>query len=335
MPRRCKKKAGSPITIGFCPASGLLALCLSCLPTQQPTAEDMQLPDEQQLLDDVPLPDELELPAAAEEADVGEGASPSLIVEAEATTDTIDVPFFGQLSVSRLGLPGFTFLVGLVDGFNPCAMWVLVFLLSVLVNVKDRRKIMLIAGTFVFVSGLAYFAFMAAWLKLFLLIGIARPVQIALGAMAIFIGLVNIKDFFAFKKGISFSIPESSKPGLYRRVRQIVNAKYLTLALAGAISLAVIVNMIELLCTAGLPALYTQILTMQGLPEWKNYLYLALYISAYMLDDSLLLLVVVVTLSHRRLQEREGRWLKLISGLVILLLGLVMILRPTWLQLGH
>ena len=213
-------------------------------------------------------------------------------------------------------------------------MWILVFLLSVLVNVKDRRRILLIAGTFVFVSGLAYFAFMAAWLNLFMLIGIARPIQIALGILAVLIGSINVKDFFAFKQGVSLSIPESSKPGLYRRVREIVATKYLSVAIGGAITLAVVVNLVELLCTAGLPALYTQILSMQQLPAWQNYVYLGLYIAAYMFDDTMLLGIVVATLSHRKLQEREGRWLKLISGVVILALGVVMILRPEWLQLG-
>lgn len=279
--------------------------------------------------DDVPLPMEAgELETGESELIVDEAAS-------DSETDTIDLPFLGQLSAGEMGLPLFTFVVGLIDGFNPCAMWILVFLLSVLVNIKDRRKILLIAGTFVFVSGLAYFAFMAAWLNVFMLIGIARPAQVILGLLAIIIGIVNVKDFFAFKKGVSFSIPEAAKPGLYRRVREIVSAQYLTAALGGVIVLAVVVNLVELLCTAGLPALYTQILTMQDLPTWKNYAYLALYILAYMLDDTILLAIVVATLSHRRLQEREGRWLKLLSGVVILALGLVMILRPEWLQLGH
>ena len=284
--------------------------------------------------DELPF-DDVPLPMEAGELEIGES---ELIVDeagSDPETDTIDLPFLGQLSAGEMGLPLFTFVVGLIDGFNPCAMWILVFLLSVLVNIKDRRKILLIAGTFVFVSGLAYFAFMAAWLNVFMLIGIARPAQVILGLLAIIIGVVNVKDFFAFKKGVSFSIPESAKPGLYRRVREIVSAQYLTAALGGVIVLAVVVNMVELLCTAGLPALYTQILTMQDLPTWKNYAYLALYILAYMLDDTILLAIVVATLSHRRLQEREGRWLKLVSGVVILALGLVMILRPEWLQLGH
>lgn len=245
--------------------------------------------------------------------------------------EEINVPLFGKLRVSVLGMPAFTFLIGLLDGFNPCAMWVLIFLLSILVNLKSRGRLLLIAGTFVAVSGLAYFMFMAAWLNVFMLIGFARHAQIALGILAVFIGLVNVKDFFAFGRGFSFSIPQSAKPGIYARMRQIVMTKYITVALAGAVVLAVLVNTIELLCTAGLPALYTEILTFRNYPWWENYLYLSLYIVAYMFDDTIMLVIAVVTLSHRKLQEREGRWLKLISGLVILALGAAMLFKPDWL----
>ncbi len=255
-------------------------------------------------------------------------------VETAPGPQGIQVPWFGTLWVDEVGMPAFTLAIGLVDGFNPCAMWVLVFLLSVLVNVRSRAKILAIAGTFVLVSGLAYFAFMAAWLNVFLLVGFLRPLQITLGLMAIFIGLINVKDFVAFKQGISLSIPESAKEGIYDRVRKIVSAKYLGVAVAMAVVLAVGVNIVELLCTAGLPALYTQILTLQKLPGWKNYAYLVLYNVAYMFDDTLMLAAFVITLSHRKVQEREGRWLKLVSGLVVLALGVVMIFRPSWLQLA-
>ncbi|HVW36010.1 MAG TPA: glutaredoxin [Pirellulales bacterium] len=264
-------------------------------------------------------------------ADLGE-ANQEPSETASEEEPQIELPLFGPIRLRDWGLPGFTFLVGLVDGFNPCAMWVLVFLLSVLVNLRDRKKILIVAGTFVFISGLAYFLFMTAWLNVFVLIGWARPTQIALGLLATFIGLINVKDFVAFGRGVSFSIPESAKPGIYARVRRIVTAKYLTAALVGAAALAVVVNVIELLCTAGLPAMYTQILTLQELPAWKNYLYLGLYIVAYMFDDTIMLALAVVTLSHRRMQEGEGRWLKLVSGLVILALGLAMIFRPEWLE---
>ncbi len=285
--------------------------------------EDQELPAE------VPLPDEFELPAEVEFPD--DSSEDQIIVSSDSITvdpDNVEVPLLGRLSLSRLGLPAFTFLIGLVDGFNPCAMWVLVFLLSVLVNLKERKKILLVAGTFVIVSGLAYFTFMAAWFNVFQLVGLLRPVQIGLGITAIVIGLINVKDFFAFHQGVTLSIPESAKPGIYRRVREIVSAKHMLTALSAAVVLAIVVNIVELLCTAGLPALYTEVLTMQELPTWANYSYLALYISAYMLDDTILVGIVVITLSHRRLQESEGRWLKLLSGIVILLLGAVMIIRP-------
>jgi cytochrome c biogenesis protein CcdA len=297
-------------------------------------AESAELPDAAPRLSEPddgleslpPLPDEL--PPLPEEPSGDLAGNPQT---ASDIRGTIDLPFFGPVNVNELGMPAFTFLIGLVDGFNPCAMWVLVFLLSILVNIKDRRKILAIAGSFVLVSGCAYFAFMAAWLKCFQLIGLQRKVQILLGIFGITIGVINIKDFFAFRRAITLSIPESAKPGIYRRVREIVTTKYLSIAIAGAVSLAVVVNIIELFCTAGLPALYTQVLTMQQLPAWANYAYLALYNVAYMLDDAIVLLLAVVTLSHRKLQEREGRWLKLISGLVILGLGLAMIFCPDWL----
>jgi hypothetical protein len=245
----------------------------------------------------------------------------------------IKTAWFGELQAQDLGLPLFTIAVGLLDGFNPCAMWVLLFLLSLLVNLQDRRKMALIAGTFVLISGLIYFAFMAAWLNVFLLIGLSRGIQIALGGLALFVGAVNVKDFFALHRGISLSIPESAKPGFYARVRRILQAENLAGAMAGIAVLAGLVNMIELLCTAGFPALYTQILTMQQLPTWEYYGYLGLYNLAYILDDSVMVTIGVVTLSRKKLQERAGRWLKLTGGAVMLSLGLVLILKPEWLAL--
>jgi len=165
----------------------------------------------------------------------------------------------------------------------------------------------------------------------FQLIGLLRPAQIALGLLRISVGAIHVKDFFAFKKGVSLSIPETAKPGLYARMRAILTAETVWAAVLGAAVLAVLVQIIELLCTAGLLALYTSLLTLQPLPAWENYAYLLLYIVAYMLDDLVMVAVAVVTLGHHKLQERGGRALKLASGLVILLLGAIMLIRPEWL----
>lgn len=245
-----------------------------------------------------------------------------------SSVESIETGWFGPLRVHDLGLPLFTVVIGVLDGFNPCAMWVLLFLLSLLVNLQDRRKMALIAGTFVIVSGLVYFAFMAAWLNVFLVLGLSRAVQIGFGGIALFIGLVNVKDFFALHQGLSLSIPKSAKPGLYARTRRILQADNLAGALVGVIILAGLVNTIELLCTAGFPAIYTQILTMQQLPTWTYYGYLGLYNLAYILDDSLMVTIAVVTLSRLKLQEGAGRWLKLTSGLVMACLGVTLLLAP-------
>lgn len=315
--------AGPLFATGFHPAAAvslLVAVVPQSFPDDPPAPEpELPLPgfdaESEPGAADLPLPESADAgPAAAENG------------------DAVTLPVFGRISVSELGMPLFTIAVGLVDGFNPCAMWVLLFLLSILVNLQNRWRILAIAGTFVIVSGVAYFAFMAAWLNVFMLIGIVRPVQIGLALLAIVIGSIHVKDFFAFHQGLSLSIPESVKPGIYARVRNIVTAEHLPAAIAGAITLAVLVNVVELLCTAGLPALYTNILMQQGYSAAVRYLYLMVYVLAYMLDDSLMVAAVITTLSKRKLQETQGRWLKLISGGAILGLGVVMLLRPEWLE---
>jgi glutaredoxin len=273
-------------------------------------------------------------PAALPAAPAGAicGADPQAPCAGDADPESVTVRLFGRLSVKRLGLPLFTFVLGLIDGTNPCAMWVLLYLLAILVNLRSRAKMLAIAGTFVLVSGLAYFAFMAAWLSLFRLIGYSRVIQGVLGAVAVGFGLLNLKDAVAPGHGPSLSIPESAKPGIYARTRAILRSQHMAAAVAGAAVLAVLVNMVELLCTAGLPALYTNILAARHLPWWQHALYLGLYNVAYMLDDAVMLGIAIVTLSRRKLQERGGRILKGVSGAVMLALGAIMLLRPQWLR---
>jgi glutaredoxin len=270
-------------------------------------------------------------------AEVTGRALESLLAGAPAPPDepqAVQTRLFGEIDAGALGLPMFTAAIGLLDGFNPCALWVLVFVLSLLVNLKDRGKVLLVGGTFVLASGLVYFAFMAAWLNVFLLVGVSRPIQVGLGAVAILIGLVNVKDFVAFGRGLSFSIPDSAKPAIYARMRAVLQAENVMGALGAVVVLALLVNTVELLCTSGLPAVYTQILVARELPGWQYYGYLALYNVFYMLDDSLLLAAAVVTLRMSKLQERGGRALKLISGVVMLLLGVALVFRPGWLEWG-
>jgi len=257
---------------------------------------------------------------------LGLSADPPVVTS--ALRPVVELPLFGRIDVDDYGLTFFTIVIGLIDGFNPCAMWVLLFLLTLLVNMKSRTRIIIVAGTFVLVSGVVYFAFMAAWLNLFLIMGFSRLMQLTVGIVALLIGVVHIKDYIAFGRGLSLSIPQSAKPGLYARMRDVIYARNLLMSLVAVVMLAVLVNLIELLCTAGLPAVYAHILTAHDLPAVSYYAYLLLYNLAYIFDDALMVSIAVYTLNRTRMQERAGRILKLISGCVILLLGIVLIVFP-------
>ncbi len=236
--------------------------------------------------------------------------------------ESFELDFFGQkLTLTEIGLPLFTLAMGLLDGFNPCSMWVLILMISLLAPTRNRWRMLAIAGTFVAIEGIAYFLFMSAWLNLFLWIGLSRISEIIIALIALLAGAINLKDFWFFGRGLSLSIPNSAKPDIYARIRRILNAQNLTGALIGVAILAVLVQIVEFMCTSGFPALYTRILTLQHFSSFDYYSYLLLYNVAYMFDDCVILGIGVITLSQRRLQEKEGRLLKLISGLVMVGLG--------------
>ena len=249
-----------------------------------------------------------------------------------ADAPTLALPFWGAVRAEDLSLPVLTVVLAGLDAFNPCAFFVLLFLLSLMAHQRQRTRMALIGGVFVLTSGLMYFAFMAAWLNVFALFGHLGWITLAAGALAVAIGLVNIKDFFLFERGVSLSIPESKKPEIFRRARNILNAERLPTMLSATVLLAVAVNFYELLCTAGFPMVYTRILTLADLTPAVRYLYLAAYNLIYVVPLALIVLVFVRTMGARKLSEREGRLLKLMSGLMMLGLGGVLLLAPALLN---
>lgn len=244
----------------------------------------------------------------------------------------LHVPLIGEVATDHLSLPAFTLILAGLDAFNPCAFFVLLFLLSLLTHQKDRRRMAIIGGIFVLTSGLMYFAFMAAWLNVFQLLGAMAWLTLAAGLLAIIVGVVNIKDFFAFERGITLSIPESRKPDIYRRARAILNAGNLPAMLGATVILAVAANFYELLCTAGFPMVYTRLLTLSNLSPGARYAYLAFYNLIYALPLALIVFVFVRTLGAHKLKEREGRLLKLLSGIMMLELGVLLAAAPALLN---
>lgn len=240
----------------------------------------------------------------------------------------VDLPVIGTVDPAALSLPVLTVVIAGLDAFNPCAFFVLLFLLSLLVHARSRRRMAFIGGVFVTFSGLVYFAFMAAWLNLFLITGEMRLVTLAAGAVALFIAAVNVKDYFWFKRGLTLSIPERAQAGLFRRVRGLTTGQGTGALLLGTIALALAANSYELLCTAGLPMVYTRILTLAELDTAGYYGYLALYNLVYVLPLAAIVGLFTWTLGARKLGEYEGRLLKLLSGLMMGGLGLVLLTAP-------
>ncbi len=214
---------------------------------------------------------------------------------------TLRLPGLGELDAARLSLP---------------------------VHQRDRRRMLLIGMLFVAVSGLMYFAFMAAWLGLFLVVGGLPWVTAAAGVVALVIGVINVKDFVAFRQGLSLSIPAGGKADIFQRARAILKADRLPEMLAATLFLAVAANFYELLCTAGFPMVYTRLLSLQVPDRTAQYGWLALYNLVHVLPLMAIVLAFVRTMGARRLGEREGRLLKLLSGLMMLGLGLCLVLAP-------
>lgn len=240
----------------------------------------------------------------------------------------LDLPLVGKVDAQRLSLPALTVMLAGLDAFNPCAFFVLLALLSLMVHAKSRTRIAVVGGIFVLFSGLMYFVFMAAWLNLFLALRNLDWITVAAGAVAFGIGLLAIKDYVVLGRGPSLSIPEAAKPGLFERMRRLIGLESMLGLLIGTSLLAIAANTYELLCTSGFPLVYTRILTLHDLPNAARYAYLALYNSVYVIPLLLVVIVFVVTLGSRKLQEGEGRTLKLISGLMMAGMGIVLITAP-------
>ena len=244
----------------------------------------------------------------------------------------ISLPLIGSVNPETNSLMFVTVMIAAVDAFNPCAFFVLMFLLSMMLRTGSRARMLLVGGIFLFFSGLLYFLFMAAWLNLFRVIGELGVITMIAALIAILAGLINVKDFFWFKQGVSLSIPDDAKPKLYQRTRELLKAHSLVALIPATIGLALFANLYEFLCTAGFPMVYTRILTLSDLSTLQYYLYLVLYNVIYVLPMLAIVIAFAVSLGGRKLQEREGRNMKLVSGMMMLALGMILLINPNLLH---
>ena len=250
-------------------------------------------------------------------------------LECRDKSRTIFVPWIGKLDASELSLPVITVVIAGLDSFNPCAFFVLFSLLGLLIHARSRSKMFIVGAIFVFFSGFIYFIFMAAWLNLFLFMGQVQIITIIAGLVAVLIAAINIKDFFRYKQGVSLTIPDNAKPKLFDRMRRLISSTSFLSIIIGTTALAIAANSYELLCTAGFPMVFTRILTLKDLSSVSYYSYLVLYNIVYVIPLAAIVLIFTITLGKKKLSEWEGRILKLVSGVMMLGLGVVMLVDPT------
>jgi glutaredoxin len=248
--------------------------------------------------------------------------------------ETISVPFLGPVQTRDLSLPALTVLLAGVDGFNPCAMWVLVFLIGLLLGLDDERRMWLLGGTFLSATAVMYFAIMAAWLNLVLVLGAVAWLRLAIGALAIGVGFYFLREYWTKPEAACKVVNPGRRQKIMVAFRAIVQQERLVWAVLGMMVLAVSVNLIELLCSAGVPAVYTQILTLNDLPLATYYSYICLYIAVFMLDDIAIFATAMFALRVSGLTGSYARYSHLIGGVVLMAIGAIMALRPELLSFG-
>jgi thiol-disulfide isomerase/thioredoxin len=251
-----------------------------------------------------------------------------------AVPETLTLPVVGQVHLKYLSLGAITVLIGGLDGFNPCAMWVMVFLINLLLGMENRRRMWVLGSAFIIASGTVYFLFMAAWLNILIFLGFIFWIRIIIGCVALAAGGYNLSEYWNDVSGACTLRQGTRRQRTMDRLKAVISLQNFWLALGGIVLLSFLVNLVELICSAGFPVVYLQILSLTPMPFWQYYLYLLLYIVVFMLDDIIVFVVAMITLQLMGVTTRYKRFSNLIGGVLMLVLGLLLIFRPGWLMFG-
>ncbi len=250
----------------------------------------------------------------------------------EEPEDVTTLPIIGEIRISDYSLSGLAVILGLVDGFNPCAMWVLTYLISLIVASKDRRKIWLLVGSFVFASGVLYYLLMAAWLNAFLLVGYFRPVTIVIGLAALGAGILYVREFIETRGAMVCEVVDAeSRKKTMSRMERVVSSPLTLATIAGIIALAFVVNSIEFVCSAALPAIFTHVLSLSNLSTLQYYAYILLYVSFFMLDDLIIFGLAAYAMTSSW-GERYAKYCRPVGAVILLALGVILLFAPNLLS---
>lgn len=245
------------------------------------------------------------------------------------------IPILGEIDAKKVSLPLVAIVIGAVDGFNPCAMWVLLFLIGMLFHMKDKKKMWILGITFLLTSAVMYLLIMAAWLKVALSFMTVVWLRIFIAIVALVAGLVNLNSYIKEKKrkddGCEI-VDEKKRKKMFTKIKKITSEKKFILAIFGIMTLAISVNLVELACSAGLPLIFTQILALNDLSTFEYVIYMLIYILFFLIDDIVVFVIAMLTLNIKGISSKYGKYSHLIGGIIMILIGILMIFKPEWLM---
>ncbi len=247
---------------------------------------------------------------------------------------SFNIPIIGEVNTKTLTIPMIAVVMGFIDGFNPCAMWILLFLITMLISMKDRKKMWILGSTFLITSALIYFLIMLAWLNVAVLITKVNIIRSVIGFIAIIGGLYNIITTFKTSENGCNATDKKDRKKIMERIKKFTSEKSIWLSLIGVIALAISVSLIELACSAGLPVMFTQILVINDLSKIEYFIYIMVYIFFFLIDDLLIFIIAVSTMKVSGISVKYGKISKILGGIILLLIGILLLLKPEWLMLN-
>ena len=247
---------------------------------------------------------------------------------------TINVPLLGNVNLKNLSISGAAVLIGLVDGFNPCAMWVLLFLITTLIGMKDKKRMIILCSAFLFTSGLVYFLLMFSWLNIVINVSTSIIIRNIIALFALGAGIYNLYNFYKNLKtddGCEV-VDKKKRKDIFRRIKKFTKEKSLFIAIIGIMALAVSVNIVELLCSAGLPVVFSELLVINNISASKAVLYDLIYILFFLLDDIIIFCIAIKTMDVVGISSKYNKYSHLIAGIIMLLIGILLLFKPGWLM---
>ena len=238
------------------------------------------------------------------------------------------LPFFGDVNAKEISLPILSVVIGFIDGFNPCAMWVLLFLISMLLGMKDRKRMWILGLTFLTTSALIYLMFMVSWLKIALSISSISYVRILIALVALIGGIVNLYSYFKSDDSGCNVVDDKKRKKMFSKIKKLTSEKSFILALIGVMGLAISVNVVELACSAGLPLIFTQILAINTLNPLQYWFYIFLYILFFLIDDIVVFTIAMVSLKMTGISTKYNKYSHLIGGIIMVIIGILLIFKP-------